>query len=137
MRESDLPQVLGIQKELAFQEWNEREFLAEIRASYTLCLVYEQDSDISGYAIFHLMGPDSELLSIAASTGHQRSGIGTALLNEGLSRLDFANGDRMFLEVRNGNAKARAFYEKNGFVEYSSRKNYYSDGEDAILYCKN
>lgn len=136
MKESDLPQVLEIQKALAFQEWNEREFLAEIHASYALCVVFEQSNSIDGYAIFHLMGPDSELLSIATSPAEQRKGIGSALLDSGLSRLDFAGGDRMFLEVREGNAKARRFYERHGFESYARREKYYSDGETAVLYRK-
>ena len=143
MKVDDLPQVLEIQKALAFQDWNERQFCAEIAAGYALCVVYEDaaqfntfNAPILGYAIFHLMGPDSELLSIATSAAHQRSGIGTALLDAGLSRLDFAGGDRMFLEVREGNAIARRFYEKHGFEPYAERKKYYADGENAILYQK-
>ena len=158
MKIDDLPQVLQIQKALAFQDWNERQFIAEITADYALCVVYaeaaqfntnedprdsigasplQNDSkDILGYAVFHLMGPDSELLSIAANASHQRAGIGTALLNAGLAHLDFAKGDKMFLEVREGNTKARRFYEKHGFEPYAERKKYYADGENAILYQK-
>jgi len=144
----DLPQVLQIQKALAFQDWNERQFIAEITANYALCVVYEEaqfntnedprlrGDDILGYAIFHLMGPDSELLSIATNDSHQRAGIGTALLNAGIAHLDFENGDKMFLEVREGNTKARRFYEKHGFEPYAERKKYYADGENAILYVK-
>lgn len=163
MKIDDLPQVLQIQKALAFQDWNERQFIAEITANYALCVVYEEaqfntnedprdsilslrsrtasplqndSKDILGYAVFHLMGPDSELLSIAANASHQRAGIGTALLNAGLAHLDFAKGDKMFLEVREGNTKARRFYEKHGFEPYAERKKYYADGENAILYQK-
>lgn len=135
MKESDLPQVLAIQRELSFQDWNEKQFLAEIRASYALCVVCETDS-VEGYAVFHLMGPDSELLSIATKPSVQRKGIGTALLQAGLERLDFSAGDKMFLEVREGNSKARSFYEKHGFAPYGNRARYYSDGENAILYSK-
>lgn len=173
MKIDDLPQVLQIQKALAFQDWNERQFIAEITADYALCVVYEEaqfnsaqfnsaqfntnedprdsilslrsrtasplqndSKDILGYAVFHLMGPDSELLSIAANAPHQRAGIGTALLNAGLAHLDFEKGDKMFLEVREGNTKARRFYEKHGFEPYAERKKYYADGENAILYQK-
>lgn len=153
MKIDDLPLVLEIQKELAFQDWNERQFIAEITADYALCVVYEEAAQfnpalsnstqfntlhvpILGYAIFHLMGPDSELLSIAANASHQRAGIGTALLDAGLAHLDFGKGDKMFLEVREGNTKARRFYEKHGFEPYAERKKYYADGEDAILYQK-
>ncbi|MBO7383955.1 MAG: GNAT family N-acetyltransferase [Fibrobacter sp.] len=148
MTESDLPQVLALQRELAFQDWNEKQFSAELRAGYALCVVYTAEpkdcaapdciapeaDKILGYAVFHMMGADSELLSIAASPSVQRQGIGTALLNAGLAQLDFAAGDKMFLEVREGNAKARRFYEKHHFTAFSERKNYYADGENAILY---
>lgn len=136
MEIKDIPAVLSIQDELQFQEWNEKQFSSEIKASYAACFVFEADSsdEILGYSIFHLMGPDSELLSIATVESQQRKGIGQKLLDAGLEQLDFANGDCCFLEVREGNAKARHFYEKNEFKMYSHRRNYYSDGENAILY---
>lgn len=140
MKEDDLPQVLALQRSLAFQDWNEKQFAAEIKAGYALCVVYEDSAtsgnDILGYAVFHLLGPDSELLSIAVNSARQRTGIGKMLLEAGLGKLDFISGDKMFLEVREGNDKARRFYERNGFTEYSRRDRYYSDGENAILYVK-
>ena len=133
MTENDLSQVLELQRELAFQDWNEKQFLSEIRANYAYCVVCENETKLLGYAIFHLLGPDSELLSIATRASEQRKGIGSQLLKAGLDKLT-ENGDQCFLEVRDGNAKARAFYEKHGFKLYSVRKKYYSDGEDAALY---
>ena len=134
MTEDDLPQVLELQGELAFQDWDEKQFLSEIRANYAYCVVCKDESDrLLGYAVFHLLGPDSELLSIATRGSEQRKGIGTQLLQAGLDKLT-EDGDQCFLEVRVGNAKARAFYEKHGFELYHSRKKYYSDGEDAALY---
>lgn len=142
MEIADIPAVLAIQEELQFQEWNERQFASEIRASYAHCIVYESDEatfgsssqKILGYAIFHILGPDSELLSIATCKGEQHKGIGQQLMNDGFSQLNFDNGDCCFLEVRSSNETARHFYEKNGFREYSIRKNYYADGENAVLY---
>lgn len=133
---ADIPQVLAIQQELAFQDWNERQFQAEINASYALSVVYESETGnrLLGYAIFHLMGPDSELLSIATTRNAQRKGIGAALLDAGISSLDLKNGDKCFLEVRESNVNARKFYESHGFTQYGSRKKYYSDGENACLY---
>lgn len=138
MEIADIPAVLAIQEELQFQEWNEKQFASEIRANYASCLVYESDNEpqpaILGYAIFHILGPDSELLSIATQGHQQQKGIGQQLLDAGFSQLNFAEGDCCFLEVRVGNEKARRFYEKDGFKIYGTRKKYYSDGEDAVLY---
>ena len=133
MTENDLPQVLELQRELAFQDWNEKQFLSEIHASYAYCIVCENEGKLLGYAIFHLLGPDSELLSIATRESEQRKGIGSQLLHAGLDKLT-ENEDQCFLEVRNGNIKARAFYEKHGFKLYNVRKKYYADSEDAALY---
>jgi len=134
MEIADVPAVLAIQEELQFQEWNEKQFASEIRANYAYCVVYEEDGQVLGYAIFHTMGPDSELLSIATRSNQQKRGIGQQLLDAGFAQLNFAEGDCCFLEVREGNEKARRFYERNGFQSYSIRKKYYADGENAVLY---
>ena len=145
MTENDLPQVLELQGELAFQDWNEKQFLSEIRASYAYCIVCEDEDcecgngdshgKLLGYAIFHLLGSDSELLSIATRESAQRKGIGSKLLLAGLDKLTHSE-DQCFLEVRDGNTKARRFYEKHGFKLYNVRKKYYADGEDAALYVR-
>ena len=134
MTEADLPNVLAIQNALDFQKWNEKQFLSELRASYALCLVAEDTGSLAGYAIFHLMGSDSELLTIAVDPNFQRKGIASALILEGLHKLNRENGDHCFLEVREGNDRARVLYEKHGFQAYSQRERYYDDGEAAILY---
>ena len=134
MNSADIPDVLRIQGELAFQDWNERQYEQEIKAPYTYAIVYEGDNGIEGYAVFHLLGADSELLSIAVSNSAQRKGIGSQLLHAGLSQLDLDKSDCCFLEVRENNIKARNFYEKHGFNLFGIRKKYYADGENAALY---
>ena len=134
MTEADLPNVLALQNTLGFQKWNEKQFLSELRASYALCLVDEEAGTFAGYAIFHLMGSDSELLTIAVDPKFQRKGIASTLLHEGLDKLNQEKGDHCFLEVREGNTAARKLYEKHGFQAYNQRNCYYDDGETAILY---
>jgi len=134
MNLEDIPAVLKIQGELSFQDWNERQYEHEIKAPYTYAVVYENEGCIEGYAVFHLLGADSELLSIAVSESAQRKGIGSKLLLAGLSQLDLDKSDCCFLEVRENNQKARRFYEKHGFTLFAIRKKYYADGENAALY---
>ena len=134
MNSADIPAVLRIQGELAFQDWNERQYEQEIKAPYTYAVVYENETGIVGYAVFHLLGADSELLSIAVSESAQRSGIGSQLLQAGLIQLDLDKDDCCFLEVRENNIKARRFYENHGFNLFGIRKKYYADGENAALY---
>ena len=134
MEIADIPAVLSLQNALAFQDWSESVFASEIKAPYGYAIVYQDGDQIIGYAVFHLMGEDSELLSIAVSESAQHKGIGGQLLESGLSQLDLDRQDRCFLEVREKNTKARRFYEKHGFTLFGIRKKYYSDGENAALY---
>ena len=41
------------------------------------------------------------------------------------------------LEVRKSNLKAQKLYEKFDFYSYTTKQNYYEDGEDAILMGRN
>lgn len=134
MQMEDIPAVLKIQDKLQFQEWNQRQYQQELKASYTYATVYERDDVLLGYAVFHLLGEDSELLSIAVSPDVQGKGIGNSLLQDGFSQLDFKKGDRLFLEVKENNGKARHFYESHGFTLFGIRKKYYADGKNAALY---
>ncbi len=134
MTEADLPHVLALQSALSFQSWNEKQFLSELQASYALCLVDEENGAFAGYAIFHLMEADSELLTIATAPEFQRKGIASAFLRYGLGKLNRDKGDQCFLEVREGNTGARKLYERHGFQAYNKREHYYDDGETAILY---
>jgi ribosomal protein S18 acetylase RimI-like enzyme len=44
------------------------------------------------------------------------------------------NVEQIVLEVRAGNAAARALYEAFAFESQGTRKGYYADGEDGVLY---
>ena len=112
----------------------ERQYEQELKAPYTYAIVYENEGTIEGYAVFHLLGADSELLSIAVNNSAQRKGVGSKLLHAGLSQLDLDKTDCCFLEVRENNLKARRFYENHGFNLFGIRKKYYADGENAALY---
>ena len=64
-------------------------------------------------------------------------GIGTALLNNVIAKCKQLKLENIFLEVRNSNTAAIHLYEKVGFANISTRKNYYSDTrEDALIYVK-
>lgn len=134
MQIADISEVLLIQNELGFLAWTIDEYKRELNAPYTYAIVYTSDCKILGYAMFHILGEDSELLNIAVSKNAQCRGIGSKLLEAGLLQLDFTKGDCCFLEVRESNNQARRFYENHGFVLFATRKKYYANGENAALY---
>jgi ribosomal protein S18 acetylase RimI-like enzyme len=76
---------------------------------------------------------EGELLRIAVDPARRGQGLGRELL-EGVQRELRAGGfTELHLEVRVGNAAARALYAACGWREVGHRAKYYGDGEDAVL----
>jgi ribosomal protein S18 acetylase RimI-like enzyme len=53
-----------------------------------------------------------------------------------LCRCSDSAGASAWLEVRASNVGAVALYEQLDFTKRATRRKYYSDGEDAIVMCK-
>ena len=79
------------------------------------------------------LAPDYGFLPLAYQAGR----VGDALLDALEARAREKNLAFLTLEVREGNAPARALYGKHGFRDVGRRKNYYEKPrEDAILMTK-
>jgi ribosomal-protein-alanine N-acetyltransferase len=80
-----------------------------------------------------MAGGELHINNVAVRDEYRRRGIGEALLTQILEagkRLDVSVA---FLELRAGNTRAQALYEKCGFMVIGRRRNYYSDPvEDAL-----
>jgi ribosomal-protein-alanine acetyltransferase len=93
------------------------------------------EQGLLGFLIARFLAPECELENIVVSPAARRKGIGRQLLNALLLPARETNTESVFLEVRESNHAARAFYEQVGFKLDGRRKAYYSNPcEDAILY---
>ena len=80
---------------------------------------------------------EAELLNIAVSEKHRKSGIAGMLVTVFEEELRKLGVKTVYLEVRESNAPARGLYEKHGFTQNGLRKNYYrSPVENAVLMVK-
>ena len=77
---------------------------------------------------------EAELLRIAVDPGRRGQGLGRRLLEGCMAALAAEGMVELHLEVRAGNAAARALYAACGWREVGRRARYYGDGEDAVLY---
>lgn len=93
------------------------------------------EEGLLGFLIARYQPPECELENIVVSPAVQRKGVGRQLLNALLLGATETNCESVFLEVRESNRVARAFYENVGFRVNGRRKSYYSNpDEEAILY---
>lgn len=89
----------------------------------------ERLEEVKGYLILHDSYDLYEIMKIAVKKEFRNKKIGEQLINFYLNNWE----QNLFLEVRESNEIARYFYEKIGFVSVGKRKNYYPNGETAIL----
>lgn len=97
-------------------------------ASY---FVYELNGNVIGY-INAWISDNTEILNFCVEPSYQNKGIGSLLYNE----VEKNKVGIISLEVRESNHNAIKFYKNKGFKEVAIRKNYYSNGENAILMIK-
>ena len=124
MKESDISVLNQIHEELFHQSFNFVDYAAEKMFHYGIVL--EDKGEILGYLAGQLVFEMGDLFYIAVNPTKRGNGYGLKLMDKFIS-------DEKCLEVRVSNHPAISLYEKCGFLRASVRKNYYSDGEDALL----
>lgn len=91
---------------------------------------------VLGFAAFHRIIDEAELLNLVVDPEHQRRGVGKALLEQARQRLLEAGAKKVYLEVRLSNQPALKLYYSVGFALHSLRKDYYRNPqEDAYVLC--
>lgn len=135
MTPADLEAVADLTRRADPFGWTLRNF-SDAHASGNTLTVLTVDGVTSGIAaVMHVLD-ESELLEIAVQPAMQGRGYGKALLAQAIALACRNGAVRMFLEVRESNARARKMYTSFGFEETGRRKNYYpteNGREDAIL----
>jgi ribosomal-protein-alanine N-acetyltransferase len=74
---------------------------------------------------------EAEILNFAVRPAARRQGEGRALVRQALQKFAQQQVSRVFLEVRESNTVAIAFYRGLGFESVGVRKDYYRDPLEA------
>jgi ribosomal-protein-alanine N-acetyltransferase len=115
----------------------------QLSANY-VAWVGEQGGDVCAYLIMQTAFDECEILTIGVAQRLQGQGIGQQLWQYAWHDVRQAQPPitTCFLEVRASNLAAQAMYQKCGFTNVGTRKNYYSQPnsahrEDAFIWQKN
>jgi len=95
--------------------------------------VVSVDDKRAGYVGSWLTIPNAEILNLFVIEKYRGLGLGKLLMNEVVRTCVQENIEMLTLEVRVSNQYAISMYQELGFVQGNIRKNYYGDGEDALL----
>ena len=89
---------------------------------------------LGAYLTAYIVAGELEIVNVAVDAPLRGRGLGRELLRFSLDRARERGAWRAVLEVRSGNAAARALYKSCGFTQAGVRKGYYADsGEDALI----
>ncbi|WP_245591324.1 ribosomal protein S18-alanine N-acetyltransferase [Derxia gummosa] len=116
--------------------WTAGNFVDSIRNGYRTCVAM-LEGEIVGYSVLLCALDEAHLLNITIAPQLQRHGLGAWLLDRTIELAGDAGATCMILEVRPSNPRARALYERRGFIQIGLRKGYYPNGafrrEDAVV----
>jgi ribosomal-protein-alanine N-acetyltransferase len=134
MREEDLEAVLEIESASFSRPWTRSHFIDEMASPFgypTVALA--ADATVAGYLCLKQVLDEAEILDVAVSSSLRGRGIGRILVESAVKDARGRGAVTVGLEVRVGNYEAITLYERLGFREIGRRKQYYDDGEDAIV----
>ncbi len=134
LKEADLSQILQIETSAfnSFDAYDREDFRRWFRRNPDLCLVAEIEGRIAGYGIARILADKAELASLATHSDFRRLGVGSALLQEIIRRVEMYEVQQIELEVRKTNLDGFQFWKKMGFCPVGELPRFYEDGEDAI-----
>jgi ribosomal-protein-alanine N-acetyltransferase len=86
-----------------------------------------------GFILVRAVADEMEILNLAVEPDERRQGVAARLLAQSIEDAKRADVKRVYLEVRESNSGARAFYASMKFEERWRRKNYYSQPVENAL----
>ncbi|MBO0722556.1 MAG: GNAT family N-acetyltransferase [Blastocatellia bacterium] len=139
MAESDLEQVVSIERECLLSSYGEERYLKLLSDRSSLMLVaVEPDLEnrkrqIVGLFSAFIVVDEVQIDNVAVTMRLRRRGIASRLLEEGLTIACQRGARDAVLEVRSANLPARLLYELHGFTVSGIRRDYYHDPTDDAL----
>jgi ribosomal-protein-alanine N-acetyltransferase len=128
---NDLDIIFKIEQQIFKQPWTKKSIQNELnRSKNKLNIIAEIDGRIIGYFFSHFFGREAHILNLVIDIPFQHKGLGKIFLNKIINQ--YLKEADVFLEVKRTNFPAINLYLSFGFEEINIRKEYYSDGEDAL-----
>ncbi len=131
---ADAPRLAELERQCFGDPWAESSFREALESPWTFGLVVDHVELPIGYLVGRDVAGSGEILNLAVSPEHRRTGLARALLAEGLKLLRSRGAEEVFLEVRSSNAAAIELYRAAGFRPVGVRADYYRNPrEDALV----
>ena len=130
-----LDEIVRIENSIFNKPWTRNQIRNDIQSNEdSENWVYIMDEMVIGYIFGWIIHDEFHLNNIAVHPEYLRRSIGKALLQHIIARVISRDIKLILLEVSAQNISAQKCYKSLGFIQMGVRKDYYSKGDDAILY---
>ena len=119
----DIQALVGIDRENGYRPWSEKTLYNSIYPD--AAFVFSDRDEIRGFALFHAVADEVELLNLVVKQGFEGQRIAQTLLDYAYQAFSLKGYEHSFLEVGVNNERAINFYLKYGFKTLATRKDYY------------
>ena len=141
---SHIAVLIRIGEETRLSHWSAQSYLDEMKNPNSVMLrLVSSDNSTIGFIVgrFVIGGEietctDAEIYNLAVTEAEQRKGFGQFLFNGFIAKCLKKKVANIWLEVRESNEKAIAFYEKNGFSSVQTRPFFYENPREHALLMK-
>ena len=134
--EKDAHDISLLEAECFSVPWTKENIVESINSATVFYVAKFNDKTVGYLGMQNAMG-DGYITNVAVTNEFRKKGVATALLS---SLFDYAIKNSMnfiSLEVRKSNTAAISLYQKLGFIEVGTRKNFYTaPKEDAVIMTK-
>lgn len=134
---AQLDAVMAIETAAYEFPWTRGNFIDSLAAGYPARVLWGAGRELLGYYVAMAAADEMHLLNITVAPAAQGLGHARFMLADLVALCRQAQASRLWLEVRHGNARARAIYRAMGFAEVGLRKRYYpaphGQREDAVV----
>lgn len=133
---SDVDKIVAFNTDNFSDGWSKQMLVSAFDSGRFYCLATMEQGVCVALLTFSVAMDQADVEGIVTRVDKRRCGIAEKLFFKAQERLLELGVKKLFLEVRQSNIPAKNLYNKCGFSEISVRKNYYSDGENAIVMVK-
>ncbi len=134
-RINQLDDILSIERKSFTRPWTRSQIKKDLQNGFNSeNWVYKLNGNVIGYIFVSKIEDQFHLNNIAVHPDFLGQKIGSSLIKHIIMRAKNRKVNIILLEVSINNITARKCYKSLGFIQVGIRKNYYSKGDDAILY---
>ena len=113
--------------------WNFEIFKEELANTNSMYLVLKYENEIVSFGGIKFILDEADIMNIVTKKDKRNQGFAKFLLNELITMAKEQNCKTITLEVNENNLPAIKLYKDFKFKEIGKRKNYYKNGDTAIL----